>query len=60
MIIREILSNPREEILRFDFFNDYKDTMNWLKPIQTEEAKAAILILEKGHDIYLATMWPPR
>lgn len=58
MIIREMLSNPLEEISRFDFFNDYKDTLDWLKPIQTEQAKAAIEVLEKGHAVYMATRWP--
>ena len=57
MIIRAMLSNPIEEIKRFDFFNDYKDTVSWLKPIKTEQSEAAIKLLEKGHAVYMATLW---
>jgi len=39
MIVREVLTNP-ELINDFDFFNDTKDTVNWLNWIGTPEAKA--------------------
>lgn len=31
MIVREIIANPEEIIDKFDFFNDYKDTMAYLE-----------------------------
>lgn len=38
MIIREILAEPDRTIGRFDFFNDARDTISWLKSLRTDEA----------------------
>jgi len=31
MIVREIVARPDLVLPKFDYFNDYKDTRNWLK-----------------------------
>lgn len=46
MIVRDMLDNPT---VKFDYFNDYKDTLGWLKSIKDTRAAAAIRILEIGH-----------
>ncbi len=39
MIVREILASP-ELITNFDFFNDTKDTVSWLRGVNTPESMA--------------------
>lgn len=39
MIVREILNDP-SLIERFDFANDTKDTLHWLRMLDTPEADA--------------------
>lgn len=57
MIVREFLDDPS---LPFDYYNDYKDTLNHLKWLayhsflRVEDAKLAIQVLEKGHKDYVA------
>lgn len=36
MIIREIKHNPEQELIDFDWFNDYKDTVKWCKKFYPE------------------------
>lgn len=36
MIVRAIKEHPEEVIKNFDFFNDYKDTMRWVKIVCPE------------------------
>lgn len=37
MIVREIITDPNTIIKHFDFFNDYGDTLKWLKMIKHTE-----------------------
>ncbi|KKL66534.1 hypothetical protein LCGC14_2144020 [marine sediment metagenome] len=43
MIVRKILDNP-DLIDDFDFFNDYKDTLHWLKGFCNNPKVEGILI----------------
>jgi hypothetical protein len=51
MIVREILKQP-ELIKQFDFFNDAKDTINWLKHVGTPEAVECAKKLQEADDAY--------
>ena len=50
MIVRAILNDPEKICKNFDYFNDYKDTMQWLKNLSNSEEKiTAIFILSSSH-----------
>ena len=57
MIVREFLDDPS---MPFDYYNDYKDTLNHLKWLahnsflRKKDAKTAIQVLEKGREDYVA------
>lgn len=53
MIVRDVLNDPEQQ---FDFFNDYKDTINWLSRMiivgddqETDQAFDAIRILKRRY-----------
>lgn len=46
MIIREILTDTDEILKTFDFFNDYQDTLNWLKETGEGRQDAAMARLK--------------
>ena len=53
MIVRSMLENPSQP---FDYFNDYKDTINWLSRIivtgteqEMDQAVDAIRHLKRGY-----------
>lgn len=56
MIIREFVKYPdmvEQLFTGFDYFNDFKDTVNFLRGEKTSEADAIIKRLEEGHAVWL-------
>ena len=52
MIRRDILDNPDKVLGSFDFFNDAKDTISWLRG-REELARGVRWKLEKANDEWL-------
>lgn len=58
MIVREILDNP-DLASSFNFFNDYKDTLYWLKSLRhVPEAESVIIRLKDAYFAHLNQTWP--
>ena len=61
MICRHVIQVGIEN---FDYFNDYKDTIAWLRPIaensddpNSDKAKELMDQLKKGNDEFLKNFW---
>lgn len=52
MIVREVLQD-RKYMRPFDYFNDAKDTICWLKGVGTPEALALADELQVGYDDFI-------
>ncbi len=54
MIVREIYKYPNQVLRKFDYFNDYKDTMSYLGCLpRTNRRDNVIARLEKGYKQYM-------
>ena len=53
MIVRAVLQHP-ELLEKFDFFNDAKNTLVWLKMLGTPEALERAKQLQEKYDHYIA------
>lgn len=63
MIVRAILQRPDEIIGCFDFFNDFRDTSDWLRSLYTEKSRAIYAKLveaENAHRLALKSRDVPK
>ena len=56
-MIDRTATTPNFDFAKFDYFNDFKDTYDYLRRLDPDKYERVMKLLKKGNDVFIKTVF---